>query len=332
MIDNRFRKGLAFGIILLFIGICIIPSNAQDTEKLLPTSRGSWFYVGGSGPGNYSKIQDAINVASDGDTVFVYVGTYFENLILDKSLTLFGENKNETTIDGGLHGNVIYISTNRVTVTGFTITNGGLGHFAGIWLENAKFNKIVENIILDNHYWGICLNGSSLNSISGNYVSKNDLGVEAGGDPQKPSNGNTFKDNIFSSNEYIGIGFGWSKRNLIYRNIILNSSRGVSFWHNNFNIIYNNVFTSNNLGLELEFSKHNLILFNNFMNNQQDADFLIDNLIQNNRYLGNYWNEPLSNPYIIHGGLLALNRHFDNPFKWVQIDWYPALKPYDIQI
>jgi hypothetical protein len=67
------RKWLAVGIILLFVGTCIIPAVAQDTEKPSePTSRGSWLYVGGSGPGNYSKIQDAVDNTSDGDTVFVY--------------------------------------------------------------------------------------------------------------------------------------------------------------------------------------------------------------------------------------------------------------------
>jgi len=42
-------KGLAVGIILLFVGTCIIPSTAQDTGKPLPISRGDWLYVGGSG-------------------------------------------------------------------------------------------------------------------------------------------------------------------------------------------------------------------------------------------------------------------------------------------
>ncbi len=65
------RKWLAIGIILLFVGTCIIPATAQDTEELQPSSRGNWLYVGGSGPGNYTKIQDAIDNASDGDSVFV---------------------------------------------------------------------------------------------------------------------------------------------------------------------------------------------------------------------------------------------------------------------
>ena len=42
----------------------------------LATSSGNWLYVGGSGPGNYSVIQDAVDNASDGDTVYVYHGIY----------------------------------------------------------------------------------------------------------------------------------------------------------------------------------------------------------------------------------------------------------------
>ncbi|MBE3138959.1 MAG: hypothetical protein IMZ53_00075, partial [Thermoplasmata archaeon] len=44
------RKGLAVGIILLFVGTGIIPAIAQDTQKTLLASRGDWLYVGGSGP------------------------------------------------------------------------------------------------------------------------------------------------------------------------------------------------------------------------------------------------------------------------------------------
>ena len=56
--------------------------------------------MGGSGPNNYTKIQDAIDNASDGDTVFVYDGTYYENIIINKSINLTGENKDTTIIDG----------------------------------------------------------------------------------------------------------------------------------------------------------------------------------------------------------------------------------------
>ncbi|MBP1662308.1 MAG: hypothetical protein H6P94_557, partial [Thermoplasmatales archaeon] len=62
---------MAVGPILLFLGACIVPMTAQDAEKSFSTSSGTWLYVGGSGPGNYTKIQDAIDNASDGDTIFV---------------------------------------------------------------------------------------------------------------------------------------------------------------------------------------------------------------------------------------------------------------------
>jgi plastocyanin len=39
---------------------------------------------------NYTKIQDAINASSEGDTILVYSGTYYENVNVNKQLTLGG--------------------------------------------------------------------------------------------------------------------------------------------------------------------------------------------------------------------------------------------------
>ena len=96
------KKWFGVGIILLFIGTAIIPSSGQQIEKLSsPTSRGNWLYVGGSGPGNYTRIQDAVDNASDGDTVFVYSGNYQQSMIIvNKKINLHGEDKNTTIIDG----------------------------------------------------------------------------------------------------------------------------------------------------------------------------------------------------------------------------------------
>jgi parallel beta-helix repeat protein len=57
--NNVVKKELTVGIILLFVGTTIIPSTAQNIEK--SSSRGNWLYVGGNGPGNYARIQDAID-------------------------------------------------------------------------------------------------------------------------------------------------------------------------------------------------------------------------------------------------------------------------------
>ena len=121
------RKYLVAGIILLFIGACVIPATAQNIEKSQSTSEGNWLYVGGSGPGNYTKIQDAIDASSDGDMVFVFDDSspYYEKVEVNKKIDLVGENKNTTIIDGGGTGDVINISAHRVTISGFTIRNSG---------------------------------------------------------------------------------------------------------------------------------------------------------------------------------------------------------------
>src|SRR5512136_81954 len=118
------RKCLTGGIILLFIGMSIIPSTAQNTEiSNLSISDGKWWYVGGIGPGNYSRIQDAVDHASDGDSVFVFTGTYYENILIQKAINLLGENVDTTTIIDNFSGNesVIAIQHSNVLIKGFTI-------------------------------------------------------------------------------------------------------------------------------------------------------------------------------------------------------------------
>lgn len=42
---------------------------------------------------DYKKIQDAINNASEGDTIYVRSGTYNENIAINKSINLIGEKR-----------------------------------------------------------------------------------------------------------------------------------------------------------------------------------------------------------------------------------------------
>ena len=167
------RKCLAIGIILLFVGTCIIPAIAQDTEKSLPTSRGNWLYVGGSGPGNYTKIQDAIDDAIDGDTVFVYDDSspYIENIGIDKSIQLLGENKNTTIIDGTQKGHTIVLKSNNSTIQGFTIKNG---KSYGVLLLCSDSN-IFSNILTSNSVGIKEIQGKTHNTINYNFISETQL-------------------------------------------------------------------------------------------------------------------------------------------------------------
>ncbi|HEC82085.1 MAG TPA: hypothetical protein ENI42_06675, partial [Thermoplasmatales archaeon] len=132
-------------------------------------------YVGGSGPGNYTGIQAAIDNASDGDTIFVFSGIYYENITIKKSIRVVGENLTSTVIDSFGKGDpvVLVISTSDVEVTNFTIQNSSGEEWdedvlkicnssfvtisnniikngpTNIYLENVHDSRIIKNHVLD---------------------------------------------------------------------------------------------------------------------------------------------------------------------------------------
>ena len=55
----------------------------------------------------YQYIQDAVEITMNGDRVFVFNGTYYENVVVHKSINLIGEDKNTVIIDGGGNGDVV---------------------------------------------------------------------------------------------------------------------------------------------------------------------------------------------------------------------------------
>lgn len=125
-------KARKFGVaILILIGLITASFVVAEMKNGLSVENadaapigGNTLYVGGSGPNNYTKIQDAINAATDGDTIFVYNGTYYENVVVDKSINLVGEDRITTIIDGGGHDDVVLVDTNHAQIMNFTITNG----------------------------------------------------------------------------------------------------------------------------------------------------------------------------------------------------------------
>ena len=161
------RKWLAVGIILLFVGTCIIPAIAQNIEPL-PISRGNWLYVGGSGAGNYTKIQDAIIASSDGDTIFVFNGTYHEHIVIDKAINLLGEDVNTTTINDDVsNSHAIIIQQNHVLITGFTLFGEGI-HYS-IYSYQSRYNITIEGNNIIGRY-GLYLQ-STHNIIRNNFIS-----------------------------------------------------------------------------------------------------------------------------------------------------------------
>ncbi len=146
------RKIIALGIMLLFLGMTISSSIGFNLEQqsTIATFDGNILYVGGSGPGNYTKIQDAIDDSLDGDTVYVYDDSspYYENLIVDKSINLIGEDKNSTIIDSNGSSRCIRIKDCMGgRLTGFTIQNA---QDEGVYVRNCNDMNFSGNIIRNN--------------------------------------------------------------------------------------------------------------------------------------------------------------------------------------
>lgn len=119
-------------------------------------------------------IQGLIDNASDGDTIYIPSGIYYENIIINKSISLVGEGKNTTIIDGNENGTVVFISADRVNISGFTIQYGKYG----IALYISCGSTVKNNSIIFNNENGIRLHGASGNIIRDDIISNNKIGIK----------------------------------------------------------------------------------------------------------------------------------------------------------
>jgi len=218
---------------------------------------------------NYTSIQEAIdnNETLDGHTIFVEEGTYCERLVVYKSLTLIGEDKSSTIIDGGNFGDVIDLfKVENVSISGFTIRNSGSTFYDhGILISYSSNITVYDNIITENNY------GVRLISSNNNNISKNSI-----------------MDNI-----YRGIDLTTSSHNIICENNITDSSHGVRFLLSYNNTLLGNIVSGNIDGLVLERSDNNTLLNNIVSNNTAIGICLLlasSNTFRSNIMTNNTWN------------------------------------------
>jgi hypothetical protein len=105
----------------------------------------------------YSRIQDAIVAAQHGDVIQIGAGTYFENLKVNKSLTLNGAGRDKTRIDGRLLAPVVTLDGGSVTgdvpviLSNMTITHGrGIGVGGGVDVEGGMRLQMSYCIVISN--------------------------------------------------------------------------------------------------------------------------------------------------------------------------------------
>ncbi len=111
---------------------------------------------------HFKTVQEGIAAVAENGRVVVYNGTYYDNVVVGKTIDLMGKNRATTIIDGGGSGDVVYVAANRVNISGFCIRNGSE---EGVYLTNSDNCSIFDTTIYSNGDVGILLNQSENNTI-----------------------------------------------------------------------------------------------------------------------------------------------------------------------
>ena len=127
-----------------------------------------------------NSIQESIDNANHGDTIYVSSGIYYEHIVVDKPLTIIGDGEDTTIVDGmGDDEHIFNIISDDVSISGFTIMNCSIG-FSGVRVNNDScdiYNNIfrmcgggvelwdvedifVHNNIIEDNTWGTYVHNS----------------------------------------------------------------------------------------------------------------------------------------------------------------------------
>jgi thermitase len=259
-------------------------------------------------PSDYGTIQGAVNAAYEGDTILVASGTYHENLqIVTSGLTIVGENKTSTIIDGGGKGNVISVTANNVKIDGLTIQNGGKGN-VGILLLGSDANTINDTVIVGNTYglfldtspsttarnititnntYNFGLYGESIvdfiqdidssNTVAGKPIcyivnqSGSNVSTDAGYVAVVNSTGVNVKDANLTGN-YEGVLFAYSSGSIVQNVNASNNSLGVFLYESMNNSVTGTSLTNSDEGIYMLSSDNNTVASSTVSNNSYGVD------------------------------------------------------------
>jgi nitrous oxidase accessory protein len=242
-----------------------------------PVSGKTW-YVDDDGGTEFTRIQDAVDNATAGDTIIVKDGTYVENVdVIVANVTLKSENGSVSTIvqaaDSSNH--VFNVTASYVTLSGFTVEDAKIP-CAGIYLYQAR-NCNISTSNLSNCELSIALSRSCNNTISGNSICNNsEIGIYL-----SYSSINTITGNTLSSNAGMNI-YDESCNNSITGNTLSCYVIGIDIWNSCNNSISDNGLESDILSIQLYNSSNNIIDSNNVWNGITLLDRSSNNIITEN--------------------------------------------------
>lgn len=224
------NKSILLGFLLILLPV-LVYSGLNVTVDYRGNSSGNQSSVTSSStiwvPDNYTTIQGAINSASVGDIIIVRNGTYYENVLVNKTVQFIGEDF--PIVNGSFSPSIwgyptLEVVASNVTISGFIIQHGIFAlreYDDGVWLF------------------------SDSNNISANIIRSNLSGIKIGWDDQD----NYILGNIIQCN---GDGIFCAGRNShIVGNVISNNSNGIEVWYPINSLINNTITWNSNFGIYL---------------------------------------------------------------------------------
>jgi len=220
----------------------------------------------------FDHIQTAIDDSDtvDGHTITVAAGTYYENLVVNKGVTIKGENRDTTIINGSGINKVVFITASNVKMNGFTVTGSGPNWFdSGISLYHASYYCNISHNRLAGNYAGINMEiGSGYATVFDNKIVGNIVGIRT-----ESSNNIIIGNNLSNNNEY-GIFLSYASNNTVSSNhVSLNKQHGMYiYFSSSDNVIVNNTITDNaDWGIYVHMGSDRNTVTGNTVNNNRNG-------------------------------------------------------------
>jgi len=235
----------------------------------------------------YPTIQGAIENATEDSTILVSTGFYSEHLTITKPITLVGENKYTTIIDGSNSGTIIDIASDNVSISGLTVERPGCaceGNY-GILIEDnhAKINLTDNEMITDS----VAVNATRVQDV---VIAHNDFSEDYVLSMSISNSSNI----LITGNNITGFLEGVEIHNsssVVFSNNILSGTGnpGVFIEGSNSSTFCGNSFLQTHCGISLKQSNNNLIYDNNFQDNFRDTSCQGSTNAWDNGSEGNFW-------------------------------------------
>ena len=227
------KKTILFcALFMLFVG----SMNFAQTYYVDPAGTNDGSHGSGLGANAWATINFAISQVSSGATINVAAGTYVENVVVNKAISLMGAGANVTSIVATTANNTpLVISTSNSLVDGFTITHDYTPAELSAWNFNnngVTFNpstsgNTISNCVVTLNRNGIYLNTCQNNIITDNAVINNRTGINMTG----TIDGTVITNNTISDNWTIGIVTYYISNTTNYSTITITGNTFDNNWY-----------------------------------------------------------------------------------------------------